>query len=156
MGETIILLVEGGEHKLEPALERAGYQVSAYHSGAEALGWVGWFPDDADTEVGYRIAVRSWRGLVAMGSEAVPALVSALSDPDGNVRRGACWALGYIGDARAVPYLIEMLEDKSGDLLGIGSSVADAAAEALVRIGTREAMDAVEAWETDDREEPRP
>lgn len=111
-----------------------------------ALDAVGWFPDDVENEVGYRIATRGWREIVAIGAAAVPGLVSALSDPDGNVRRGSAWALGQIGDARAVPYLIERLDDMAGDMFGIGERVCDTAAEALERIGTPEALEAVEAW----------
>lgn len=114
---------------------------------AEALDMVGWFPDVPEAEVTYRIATRGWRELVALGADAVPGLVSALSDPDGNVRRGAVWALGHIGDARAVPYLVEMLADTSGDLFGAGARVCDAAAEALARIGTPDALAALEGYD---------
>jgi HEAT repeat protein len=113
---------------------------------AEALEMVGWIPDDISAEVTYRIATRTWQQIVGIGPEAVSRLVSALSDPDGNVRRGAVWTLGQIGDIRAVPFLIPMLEDTSGDLFGAGSRVCDVAAEALLRIGTDEAVQAVEAW----------
>jgi HEAT repeat protein len=109
----------------------------------EALAIVGWFPDDIEAEVTYYIAIRDWHQLVILGSPAVPGLISALSDPDGNVRRGAAWALGEIGDPRAVPYLIDLLEDTSGDMFGIGGRVCDVAAEALVQIGTAEAVGAV-------------
>ncbi|GAB4478608.1 MAG: hypothetical protein Kow00124_23230 [Anaerolineae bacterium] len=113
---------------------------------AEALELSGWFPDDVDTEIALRIATWNWRAIVALGEAAVPGLVSALSDPDGNVRRGIVWTLGQIGDPRAVPYLIAMLDDTAGDMFGIGERVCDAAAEALERIGTPEALDAAAAW----------
>ena len=116
---------------------------------ADALQLVGWFPDDPEAEIAYRIATRTWKELVTLGRPAVSGLVSALSDPDGNVRRGAVWTLGQIGDARAVPFLIEMLSDTSGDMFGIGERVCDAAAEALERIRTDEALKAVSAWRAD-------
>ncbi len=113
---------------------------------AEALELSGWFPDDVDTEIALRIATWNWRAIVALGEAAVPGLVSALGDPDGNVRRGVVWTLGQIGDPRAVPYLIEMLADTAGDMFGIGERVCDTAAEALERIGTPEALDVAAAW----------
>lgn len=116
---------------------------------ADALRLVGWFPDDPDAEVAYRIATRTWKELVTLGEKAVSGLVSALPDPDGNVRRGAIWTLGQIGDVRAVPFLIEMLDDTSGDMFGIGERVCDAAAEALLNIGTAEAVQAVRTWQAD-------
>lgn len=113
---------------------------------AAALEMAGWFPDDVETEIAYCIATWDWRAIIMIGSPAVPGLLSVLSDPDGNVRRGAVWALGQIGDERAVPWLIGALDDTSGGLLGLDERVCDIAAESLVRIGTPEALDAVEAW----------
>lgn len=107
------------------------------------LAWVGWAPEDTDTEIAFRIAARDWAGIVALGERAVPALVSALSDPDGTVRRGAIWVLGLIGDPRAVPFVAECLADTSGDLFGEGGRICDIAAEALVRIGTDDAHQAL-------------
>jgi len=112
----------------------------------EALELVGWIPDDPESEIAYRIATWNWQALVSLGEIAVPGLVSVLSDPDGNVRRGACWTLGQIADPRCVPFLIATLTDEGGGLLGIGERVCDAAAEALLRIGTLEALEAVRAW----------
>ncbi len=113
---------------------------------AGALALVGWFPDDPDMEVAYRIATRDWRALVSLGPAAVPGLAAALRDPDGNIRRGAAWALGEIGDPRAVPVLVAALADTSGDMFGIGGRVCDVAADALLRIGSPEAKSAVEQW----------
>lgn len=113
----------------------------------EALDLIGWIPDDVSNEVTYLIATRRWKELVPIGADAVPGLVSALADPDGNVRRGAIWALGMIGDDRAVPFLIDMLADTSGDMFDIGVRVCDTAAAALERIGTPQAVEAVATWE---------
>ncbi len=131
-----------------PALIRALHfeRGSVRDAIAEALVLVGWFPDDPEVEVTYHLATRDWQAIVALGEAAVPGLLCALSDPDGNVRRGVCWALGQIGEARAVPFLIEALGDTSGDMFGIGERVCDVAAEALLRTGTPEALEAVERW----------
>ncbi len=113
---------------------------------ADALYRIGWSPMDADTAVAYYITTHQWRECIVMGSEAVPGLLSALADWDGSVRRGAAWALGEIGDGRAVAGLAELLNDPSGGLFGEGGRVCDIAAEALERIGTAEAVDVVRAW----------
>ncbi len=113
---------------------------------AAALELVGWLPDNVSCEISYRIATRNWRELIPLGAEAVSGLVSALSDPDGNIRRGAAWTLGQIGDPRAVPFLIDLLHDAAGDMFDIGTRVCDIAAEALIRIGTADALAAVEVW----------
>jgi HEAT repeat protein len=114
----------------------------------EALDLSGWFPDNVNSEIAFRILTWSWREIIAIGPPAVSGLVSALSDPDGNVRRGAAWTLGQIGDARAVPWLIKCLSDAEGGLMGINERVCDIAAEALLRIGTPEALEAVERWQS--------
>jgi energy-coupling factor transporter ATP-binding protein EcfA2 len=49
--------------------------------------------------------------LAKIGMPAVEPLISALSDPDENVRSGAVKALGKIGDPYAVELLIPMLSD---------------------------------------------
>jgi HEAT repeat protein len=56
--------------------------------------------------------------LKKIGSAAVPALIEALKDRDGYVRRNAAGALGIIGrDAKAaVPALNEALNDKNRDV----------------------------------------
>nr|MBN1229788.1 HEAT repeat domain-containing protein [Anaerolineae bacterium] len=112
----------------------------------DALHLIGWIPQDVSAEVAFRIATRNWRDIVLVGSSAVPHLTDILNDPDGNVRRGAAWALGEIGDQSAIPPLILLLEDTSGDMFGIGERVCDAAEAALLKIGTPEALRAVEEW----------
>lgn len=46
-----------------------------------------------------------------LGAEAIPVLMSLLTDEDWIRRRGATWALGVIGDPAAVPGLVDMLRD---------------------------------------------
>ncbi|MFX9939176.1 HEAT repeat domain-containing protein, partial [Acinetobacter baumannii] len=48
---------------------------------------------------------------VRLGSPSVPALVEALGVGDWDVRVAACGALGWIGDATAVPALVQALGD---------------------------------------------
>lgn len=79
----------------------------------------------------------------------MPALLAALNDPDGAVRRASAWALGQIGDAQAVAGLAGLLDDLEGGMFGVGDRVCDIAAEALQRIGTPEAMSALSQWQAD-------
>ena len=69
---------------------------------------------------------------------AVPALIERLQDDDGKVVRYAVVTLGRIKAASAVPALIECLEEDN--------DIADAAANALDDIGTKEARAAAKAW----------
>ncbi len=133
-----------------PGLLRALYHapLEVRDTIATALYWIGWSPDDPDSAVAYYITTQQWRECIALGREATPGLLSALPDWDGTVRRGAAWVLGEIGDPRAVPGLIALLDDRQGDLFGDGARVCDIAAEALARIGTEQARTALAEWWT--------
>jgi hypothetical protein len=77
----------------------------------------------------------------------VPPLLRALQDANWFVRVSAAQALGQIGDSRAIPRLIELLSDiEQGATEYERQHVFDAAAEALERIGTSEALEAVARW----------
>jgi HEAT repeat protein len=65
--------------------------------------------------------------LVRIGTPVVESLIGALRDKDWRVREAAAWALGKIGDERAVEPLIATLRDKDSD-------VRKAAASALEKI----------------------
>jgi HEAT repeat protein len=74
--------------------------------------------------------------LVKIGLPALHALVQMLSDKDWQVRREAAWALGEIGDPKAVPFLIRSLRDKD-------KYVRRAAAWALGKIGDPQVVPAL-------------
>ena len=76
---------------------------------------------------------------------SLPSLLEALHDPVGYVRRAAAEALGTIGDDAAVPGLVARLED-TGQQWWEEERVCDIAAEALERIGSGQALAAVEDW----------
>ena len=78
-------------------------------------------------------------------ARAVEPLIAALRDADENVRFWAAKALGQIGDAHAVAPLIQLLPDTSELEEWSSERVCDTAANALERIGTAEALAAVEA-----------
>jgi HEAT repeat protein len=74
--------------------------------------------------------------LAALGPPAVPALVVALRDPDAGVRAGAAYALGKIGDARAVEPIMALVEDRDPSLRSV-------AARALGRLRDSRAVTAL-------------
>jgi HEAT repeat protein len=141
------LLWEIGDADTHGLLDTLYYAIGSTRDVvADALDRIGWQPDGTDIAVSYFIAARRWRDCLAMGKTAVPGLIQALHDPDGNIRRAAAWLLGKAGDAQAVPGLIDLLTDTGGGMFGIGERVCDIAAEALERIGTPEALAAVAHW----------
>jgi HEAT repeat protein len=80
-----------------------------------------------------------------IGSPAVPALIAALKDERGDVRRVAAWELGRMGAPAvdAIPALLATLTDEDGE-------VRVAAAEALERVATPEALAAVARWRAEE------
>lgn len=103
--------------------------------------------------------------VVAMGDSRdvkhVPDLISALKDPDGNVRRLAASALGKLGSPDAVPALLELLDHETGPQVRQYSIVAlgkigderavkklerisdDAAEKEYNRVAAREALERI-------------
>jgi HEAT repeat protein len=84
-----------------------------------------------------------WQGaveaLVQIGEPAVEPLIAVLQGDDWMARRRAAWALGQIGDTRAMKPLIEALQDQT-------RFVRQEAAEALERIDTPEARSAIRRY----------
>jgi hypothetical protein len=58
------------------------------------------------------VVIKATEALVEIGKPAVPVLNGALKDGIPKVRSSATYVLGKIGDTRAVPALVETLEDK--------------------------------------------
>jgi HEAT repeat protein len=83
--------------------------------------------EDLSTE---QVAVRNYARskLVAMGDEAVPALIDTLEHANVYARAQAAKALGKIGDPAGAPALVKALEDAR-------ISVHLMAGEALIRLG---------------------
>lgn len=86
------------------------------------------------------------------GDVALEALVLALQDDDVRLRDGAVRVLAALRDPRTVPALIEALVDDSEVnrvfVFGpVDKRICDYAATALEKIGTPDALAAVQAWE---------
>ncbi len=73
--------------------------------------------------------------LVRQGRRMTPLLLRLLSDEDEEIRRAAVMALGRIGDPRAVPALIDLLDAEPG--------LISVVAGALAKIGSLEAFEAL-------------
>lgn len=69
------------------------------------------------------------RSLVKIGESAIPALIDLLTAEEWIARESAAKALGEIGDARAIPYLIERLKKERYEC------ATEKCAEALDKIG---------------------
>ncbi len=83
---------------------------------------------------------------IMQDKKSVPDIITtSLNYEDSYVRGYAAEALGSIADKSAVAALIDHLSDD--DLWFTGKRVSDAAADALVRIGTPEALAVVEEWQ---------
>lgn len=86
-------------------------------------------------------------------AEIVDVLIELLNDGERGVRQSAARALGRIGDARAVPALIQRLSDVAVRPFSREPCVAEVAAEALEHIGTPEAAAAVGMWRAERHKE---
>jgi HEAT repeat protein len=82
--------------------------------------------------------------LLKIGPRVVPDLIERLDSNDTWIRERAASVLGEIGDPRAVRPLIALLNDSTQATFF--DRVCDVAAQALERIGTPEALVAVENW----------
>ena len=93
-----------------------------------------------DGDASWRVYVTTLRDLVATGSEAVPALLDALTDDNRQVRALAARALGFLAPEVAVPALAERLARDdwptvrvlAADALGLIQ--VDAARQALLQV----------------------
>lgn len=97
---------------------------------------LGWKPPEEAEEVQQLVADREWDRLAGMGDVAVGSLIEALESGDEEMRVKAAWALGEIGDARAVDPLLSSLQDRS-------ASVREKAIWALGKIADERAVDAL-------------
>lgn len=88
------------------------------------------------------------QALARIGQPAAEPLIDALATEDADVRQYASWALGEIGDARAVGALVSMLMDKS-------PVVRKRTAKALGKIGDSRATEPLIPLLTDDNADVR-
>ena len=89
------------------------------------------------TELGARSAprrVKAYRALVAMGTEAIDALIVGLSDDKPQVREMSAWVLSEIKEpaTRVVPALITVLADPDENIRVVGSVILQGFGEPAV------------------------
>jgi HEAT repeat protein len=142
-------------------------------AAARTLRVIGWRPGTDEAGALYWLYIEEWGKSIEIGAFAIPTLIASLKDGRGDVRKKAAYALGRIGDARAVQPLIVGLGDTEPDLrsdaayaLGLigdalaaepliaalkdsQSSVRKQAAHALGKIGDARAAEALIAATND-------
>ncbi|MCK6579887.1 MAG: TIR domain-containing protein [Anaerolineae bacterium] len=97
----------------------------------------------ADKSIRYIAASK----LAALGDAAVPDLLTLLDSPDIDARLRATWILGEIGSPAAADALARKLDDKDSQPT-YRKRICDGAADALIAIGTPEALcQAAAYWE---------
>jgi len=100
---------------------------------------------------------RAVSALGAIGDKrAIEALVPVLRDADRDIRRIAAGELAVLGDNRAIEPLLELLSDTTTFYTDGGEHairMCDFAAQALERIGTPEALEAVARWRREQGEQ---
>jgi serine/threonine protein kinase len=79
---------------------------------------------------GSKLEAPAVAALLKIGRPAVPALINALAEPDGNRRQAAAEVLGKLKDASAIPALATRLQDASED-----GEVLEAIKDALTKMG---------------------
>jgi HEAT repeat protein len=101
--EQLAVLLNGGDREIRQA-------------AARALARIG----DERAVVPFVVALKHYdvrdiaiRALIKFGRTAMEPLIAALEDNEPAVRQSIAYALGDIGDARAVAPLIEVLKDKA-------------------------------------------
>jgi HEAT repeat protein len=110
---------------------------SVRKESAEALKKAGWKPTDDHDRTLYYLARGANEKVVEIGAPAVDLLLEILlKSKDAEYRAQAATVLGGIGDARAVPALIEGIESR-------WYVVIEASAKALGRVGDPEGMKAL-------------
>lgn len=125
--EAALTLKELGDTRAVAALVAllTDREASVRTRAAEALDGLGWTPADDGEEIDYWIATQEWSKL---GARAFEPLVQQLGDHDPDRRADAALTLGQLGDARAVPALLPILDDQE-------LAVRKAAADALEALG---------------------
>lgn len=103
----------------------------------------------------YLVCDAAAEALSRLGRPAAPGLIRALSSQHVNVRGAAADALGKIGDPEAIPALAALLGDQEKPWLS-GQTVGEKAAAALKKIGTAEALAALDRFQRGEPAQPRP
>ena len=104
----------GNERALETltqALKHKKSDVRFY--AAEALDQIDWKPMDDTEKTHYLIAKKKFGEVARLRDPPIEPLIQALKDESDNVRQMAAYALGDIGDVRALEALTQAKENKS-------------------------------------------
>jgi HEAT repeat protein len=133
--EAIIsVLGKIGDKRAIPYLYEALKNSSHTRSAIEALGKLGWQPDTVDQKFTYFKAAENWDEMANLGKPAVPMLLALTDDHLHPEWRKVAEALGKIGDAQAVPSLLQLYKKTKG------YADREVVIEALGKIGAVEVL----------------
>ena len=95
------------------------------YSSAVSLGKAGWRPGDHETAARYCASLQDWKGVCALGKEAVPVLADLAQDKDHDIRINAVKSLGEIGDPSAAAAITSALADREREVRWEAALAAD-------------------------------
>ena len=98
------------------------------------------------------VRTEAGHALLRIGKPAIPRIVSLLKDEEADMRAVAVKLLGRFKDPSTVPHLIECLEDNEWPFRE-EVSISELAAISLRRIGTQDALTAIEKWRKQRKED---
>ncbi len=126
-----------------PAVRESAAEALGMFADATAMPSLQLTLSDEDPNVRLAVVNSIWK---INSDEKVPLLLKSVTDEDPNVRWTSMNALQHVANEHSVPILALCLEDESRPMWE-DERICDLAAKALKRIGTPEAMVALQNWE---------
>lgn len=117
LDEVAKVLVRIGSPAMDPLVQcLKNDDLKVRKRSAVILENMNWAPITEEQEVSFIIAKQDWNKVLKYKSIALEQLIMLLKDKEVIICRKAIWALGEIGDSRAVDPIIHCLGDKDPDV----------------------------------------